>query len=425
MEQIRTIKLGSPARLILPIGFGMLYLVFVFFTVKWFFGNAVATRVFQKEVAEFAVSLAPDDPQTHLSAGILYEQTLQPEDLPKALAEYEKAVALSPNDYRLWLAYGKAKERNGDRIGAEKALFRALELAPNYADVRWVYGNILLRAGKNAEAFAEIKRAVAGDPKYAGPAAATAWDIFQGDLAAVRKNIGDSAPVQVALVTLLINQKRFDDALEIWDGISSGEKKTVFRKDGENIFKILVGDKKYRQALAVLSQAARNESEKRYVGRVTDGGFEGIINTQEAKIFEWEIAPGNEPRIGVSVEQKTQGEKSLTLVFNSAVGKEFRKVAQTVAVEGGKDYEFEAFYRSELETSATMKWEIVDTETGEVLASTDAIEKKSDWKSLKTAFTTPEESEGIIIRLVRQECTSADCSIEGTVWFDQISITDN
>ncbi len=420
-----TIKVNSPLQRILLIAFGLFCVIFVFFAAKWFFGNSVSTRVFQKEIAEFAIGLAPKDPQTHFAAGALYEQSFQPEDFSKSLAEYEKAVSLSPNDYRLWVAYGRAKQRNGDSAGAEKALLKALELAPNYAEVHWVYGNILLRQGKTAEAFAAIRRAVEGDTKFANPAASIAWDIFEGDLNAVKKNIGNSTPVQSALAVYLVSQKHFDEALEIWNSLPTAERKTKFREDGEKLFNELITNKKYRSALAVKSQIAKDDAKKISVGTITDGSFEGVINVDKTEVFEWEIAKGNQPNIGVSLEQKRSGAKSLAFVFNSPVGKDFRTVSQIVAVESGQKYEFQAFYKSDLETSATVKWEIADAESGKILATTNAIEQKADWKSVSASFTTSDDIEGVIIRLIRETCISADCSISGSVWFDEISLKQN
>jgi tetratricopeptide (TPR) repeat protein len=418
----KTIKTDSLAGRILLIGIGLLCLVVLFFAARWFFGNAVAARPLQQEIAEFAVRLGPSDPRTHYAAAVLYEQSLLPEDLPKALAEYERAAALSPHDYRLWLAYGKALERSGDPLKAEQAVRKALELAPNYAEVHWVYGNILLRQGKNTEAFTALRRAVEGDPKYAGPAASTAWDIFENDIETVKKNIGNSAPVQVALAVLLAGQKRFDEALKIWNGLPPVERRTTFREDGRKIFDQLIANKKYRPALQVKAGFEGEKSPPTAVGRITNGGFEGLISPEKPEVFQWEIAAGNEPRIGISEDEKHAGEKSLTLIFSSAVNQEFRSVTQTVAVESGREYEFRGFYKSSLETSATLKWEIVDTVSGGVLAATEAIENQTNWKDQAVNFTTSAGTEGVIIRLVREQCTSTNCSISGTVWFDDLSL---
>jgi hypothetical protein len=111
----------------------------------------------------------------------------------------------------------------------------------------------------------------------------------------------------------------------------------------------------------------------------------------------------------------------LKLIFNND-GKVFRNVSQTIAVETNKKYVFETFYKSELKTAATVKWEIVDAADGKVLASTEAIAANADWTSLKTEFVAPETTEAVTIRLVRVACTSTPCSIAGKVWFDDFSL---
>ena len=419
----KTIKLDSAMPRILLIVLGLLCLLFMFLATKWFLGNSISTQVIQKEVAEFAVSLAPSDPQTHFATGVLYEQSFQAEDMSKSLEEYEKAVALSPNNYLLWIAYGKAKERNGDSEGAEKALLKALELAPNYAQVHWVYGNILLRQDKNKEAFVAIRRAVESDAKFATPAATVAWDLFEGDIDEVKKSIGNSAPVQSALATFLAGQKRFGESLKIWSNLPEEDRKTTFLKDSEKILNQLITEKKYRSALPIKKLLAAENSKDVLIGKVTNGGFEIGIDNAKIDVFKWNIAKGNQPKIGPNVEQKHAGEKSLALVFNSPIGKDFRSISQIVAVESDTSYAFEAFYKSKLETSATVKWEVVDASSGNVLASTNSFEENaSDWKSLNVSFKTNEDTEGIIIRLVREKCTSADCSISGTIWLDDISL---
>lgn len=418
MQNVKSFKIDSfVPRIFLIVG-GLVCLFILFLAMKWFFGNAISVRVLQTDVAEFAASLAPSDPQTHLAAGYLYEQTFQPEDLTKSLAEYEKAVALSPNDYRLWLAYAKSLERNGEQEKAVKAIQKALQLAPNYAELHWVYGNILLRQGKTAEAFVSIRRAVEGDAKFAAPSATTAWDNFEGNLNEVKKNIGNSAPAQSALAVYLASQKRFDEAIEIRNALPANVRNTTFKEDSEKIYGQLIANKKYRLAVPIKSELGK----KYGIGKMSNGGFENAIDSEKTEVFEWEITKGEQPVIGLNDEQKHAGGKSLVLVFNSPIGKDFRTVSQIVAVESEKDYEFQAFYKSDLKTSATIKWEIVDAESGKVLATTNAIEKKSDWTNLSVNFKTSAESQGIIIRLVRENCTSADCSINGTVWFDDISL---
>src|SRR5215203_6481429 len=183
---VKSIKLNTTAvRVMVPV-LAVLCVVVAYLFAKWFFANTIAARSIYKEIAEFSVGLAPNDPQTHFASAVLHEKTFVPGDLPKSLAEFEQATALSPYDFRHWFELGRARERSGDTEDAEKAFRRALELAPNYSQVQWGLGNFLLRQGKEAEAFTQIRKAAESDKTFASPAIASAWQLFQGDTARMK-----------------------------------------------------------------------------------------------------------------------------------------------------------------------------------------------------------------------------------------------
>ncbi len=417
----RSIKLNSTAlRAIVPF-LAVLCVIFTYFGAKWFFANTIAARAIYKEIADFSVNLAPNDPQTHFASAVLHEKTFLPEDLPKSLAEYEQAVALSPSDYRLWFELGKARERNGDPPEAEKALRKALALAPNYSQVQWALGNFLLRQGKSEEAFAEIRKAAETDKTFANPAVASAWQLFQGDTARIKSYVGDSANLKAAFALVLAKEKRFDESFEVWNSLSEAARKSDFKANGDEIYQMMIEAKKYRAALQIYSNNTDSDDKKIALGRVTNGGFEAD-NPKTPGVFEWQIAEGVEPQIGIDNTQKHGGNISLKLIFNSSDGKALRTVSQTVVVEAHKKYVFETFYKSELKTSATVKWELVDAADNKVLASTETVSANADWTSLKAEFVVPETTEAVTIRLVRATCNTTLCPISGKLWFDDFSL---
>lgn len=367
-----------------------------------------------------ATELAPNDPLTHFVMAALNERTFLAENQEISLAEYEKAVSVSPNDFRLWLAVGRARERNGDAAGAEKALRKALGLAPNYAQVQWTLGNLLLRQENPQEGFAFMRRAIETDKQYILPAVSTAWFIFDGDIAQIEQNIGNSANTKAALAVFLARQKRFDEAVQIWNALPENERKTDFKENGEEIYRQLIAEKQFRNALDF--QTHSGETEIFAVGKIANSGFENDIKTVNPSIFDWQIAEGLHPQVGLDNQQKHGGNRSLVIIFNSSDGKIFRQVSQTVAVEAGRTYEFEAFYKAELKTSTTLKWEIADASDGKILASTEPIAENSGWSNLRTKFSVPENTQAVVIRLARIGCISAICPISGKVWFDDLAI---
>ncbi|MCB1024344.1 MAG: tetratricopeptide repeat protein [Acidobacteria bacterium] len=418
----RSLKIDSAlAKISLTFGL-LLSLVFVVIAVKSLLGNAISAQVDTKDVAEIAVALAPNDPKTHFSLASINERSFLPEDGPRSLAGFEKATSLSPYDYRLWLALGKSRERAGDVDGAEKDLKRALELAPNYAQVKWTYGNILLRKGNTAEAFKMIRNAVDNDPRFANPAATTAWQIFDGDIEKIKQTIGESPKVKASLALFLAKQEKFDDAYDIWNSLPKAQLKTEFKENSEVILRYLLNGRKYKKAISIKSQISGKDTAAGKFEQVTNGGFESNVRTDKPELFDWEIARGVKPQISLAGDQKHGGAQSLLINFNITNRDDFRTISQTIAVESGKAYVLEFYYRSDVDVKETVRWEVLNAIGQTVLAASDAVRPKSDWEKQEIEFTTPESSEGIILRMVRDGCESIVCPITGRMWFDDFRL---
>ena len=88
-----------------------------YFVVRWYLGNTFAeyfnAEINSVEAAQRAASLAPNDPLTHWRMGQVSQKVLSLEQQAQAIAEYERAVSLSPNDYRYWTSLGTAYEQVG------------------------------------------------------------------------------------------------------------------------------------------------------------------------------------------------------------------------------------------------------------------------------------------------------------------------
>jgi len=109
-----------------------------YYVVRWYLGNTLAeyfnTETNSLDAAQRAASMAPGDPMTHWRMGQVQQRVLSLEQQAHAIAEYEKAVSLSPNDYRYWTTLGIAYEQAGEVAKAEYALKRAVALAPSSAE---------------------------------------------------------------------------------------------------------------------------------------------------------------------------------------------------------------------------------------------------------------------------------------------------
>jgi tetratricopeptide (TPR) repeat protein len=152
----------------------------------------MALTAFQK-----AATLEPENPGWQMALGGAYEQT---GNLVAALEHYQRAVELSPNEATAWRALatfslrnsvdvpgiglpaarrlvelansdwesddiaGQILLENGDTIGAEVLLVKALELDPTQAAPSLHLGILYLQAGNRAAAYSYLNQAKIFDP---------------------------------------------------------------------------------------------------------------------------------------------------------------------------------------------------------------------------------------------------------------------
>ena len=388
---------------------------------EWGLGNMVSTRADETRIADVAIDMAPSDPQTHYAAAVLYDRTFVAADQERSLRDYEQSVALSPNNYLLWLEYGKALERNGDQARGEAALRQALALAPNYAAVHWALGNLLVRKGATDAGFDEIEKAVSGDPQYAGSAAAFAYQFFDGDLDRTRRVAGTSEAANAALALLLAKQKRFDEAVSVWQMVGQPTD-DAFAASGRSLANELVSAKKFGLAFSVfktLDPSAAFDSEK-----VHDGGFEDAIKLDGAPPVEWQIGPGNQPQVLLSTSQPHGGSRSLVLRFNSNDGSGLRSLSQTVIVRPNVKYLFSGFYHSDLKADGKLVWQVVDAVNETAIAEVP-LGNAHDWAAFSTGFQSPADTDAVILRMTMKSCGSALCPANGSVWLDDLNFKAN
>lgn len=394
--------------------------VLTFYSAKWGFANAISSRADFVEVSAWAAQLAPSDPQTRYANAVLLNATFDPADAAKAVDEFQAATALSPNNFLLWLELGRAFGSQGNSEKSIAALRRALELAPNYALTQWVLGNALLREGETTESAELIVRSAESEPRFSDPAANAIWQMASGDIAAAESFLASSPKVRSKLIPILLREKKFDDAIRTWNGLEPNPSKNELVDIGRAVYNQLIEAKRYRDALAVISAISPNPLSVHSSGKLINGGFEERGQPEFKTAFDWRFADGAESRIGLSEGQKRTGSFSLLLGFpaNAAA---FRNVSQLAAAEPGATYSFEIFYRSELDTKASLKWEIVNAADGKRIAVTEPVVRTSEWTRLWAEFMMPESADGVEIRII-SECPIGACKFSGNIWFDDASV---
>jgi hypothetical protein len=368
------------------------------------------------------VRWAPGDPLTHWRLGTLEEKTFSADSLAAAVREYQEAVAISPNDYRYWMELGRALEAAGDGQSGEKALRRAVDLAPAYSHPRWSLGNLLVREGKFEEAFNQLGRAAESDSQMRPQVFDLAMRVLDGDIEQIAKVTCASPAARLQFAIYLVGAHRFDDAMRMWGAISPADRQAQPALT-EEMEQSLIQAKQFRASLSVMREIQGNANLPP-ADQIWNGGFESPLSQTSADLFGWVVNSRQLAQITLDSHGHT-GQGSLRIVFRAPSSLDKIPVSQMVAVEPGTQYRFEYYTRTEgLVTASTPVLTVRDAVDGNVLAMSKPLPTgTNDWQRVTLDFATKPGHDGITVGFSRAPCSEMEiCPIFGSVWYDDFNL---
>ena len=423
-----TLQLRPPALrwlLLLP---ALLAIFMAWSAIRWYVGDTIAEYAPPVEdggleMAQMAVRWAPGDPLTHWRLATSQMKSFNAANVAAAVAEYQLAVQASPYDYRYWMELGRAMESAGDAAGAEKALRRAVELAPSYAHPKWHYGNLLLRQGRTDEAFAELSRAAEADPLMRSAVFGLANQVYGSDVEQSVKVLPTPAMRLQFAMNLVINNK-FDEARRVMRTISVDDQKAQ-REIVEGMMKELVTRKQFHAALEILPQIEPDDGKMPALEQVWNGSFETEVPATPLVPFYWVIE--NRPQAQTSIDQRGHNSgRSLKITFRAPNKLDKLSVSQTITVQPDTSYRLQYYQRTEkLVGAATPLISIIDQVNGGRLAMTEvAPAGTNDWQLVTVMFKTGPKCDGIAIVLTAGSCSDPKeiCPLFGTLWYDDFNL---
>jgi hypothetical protein len=426
-SSVITLNLNPPATRWLLAFPMLLVIVAACFTTRWYVGNTVAEYAPPVEdggveMAQLAARWAPRDPLTHWRLGALKEKVFNPENLAAAANEYKLAVEAAPYDYRYWMEYGRALEATGDTASAEKALRRAVELAPQYSRPRWVYGNFLLRQERIDEAFDQLSRAANADELMRPQVFTLAWQIFNGDLDKIVKAV-PSPVVRLQFVVYLINGGSFDEAARVLRSVNEADRRAQSDLTSE-IVKTLITKKQFHAALTILREVETDPLQLPTAEKVWNGGFEMPLVPKDPRPFHWAIMPTGLAAMSIDTNAHN-GSGSLKIIFKVAGKLETVPISQVVIVEPDTQYRLQFYQRiSDLVSAATPVVGILDASDNSALATSPPLQTGThDWELITLDFKT-KKTDGVQLGFYRGSCGDGQpvCPIFGTVWYDEFNL---
>ncbi|HMV47813.1 MAG TPA: tetratricopeptide repeat protein [Blastocatellia bacterium] len=365
------------------------------------------------------------DPLAHLGRGNVYLAAANDEQgeerLATALAELQTAARLNPEDYRAWMALGRALDRAAKPAEARTALDRAIALAPKHFDPRWALGNHLLRAGEREAAFAQFREAMAGRSVALPLVFDYAWDAFQGDARAIVAAIAPTGESRAETVKLLIARNLPADALAIWRELpnrTEAEAKLI----AASFFEARQMNAAY-EAWATLPAANRPAPDEGSL--LANGDFEKqpALNAPEP-FLTWHIARTNGVKVSLDRKGPFSGGQSFRIGFEVRENVPMSLLMQTVPVKASTNYSLSyATKTEELQGWSMLSVEVINAGSGNRLAAAAPLPNGThDWKAEQINFSTDAKTEVVTIRFHRTPCADPPCLLTGRVLLDAFKL---
>lgn len=401
-------------------------LVFGWFSVSWQVGNMLAAltpanQPNAREIADFAHSISPRDPITNWLRANVEKDVFTEQGLNNAVANLEEAVRHAPADYRYWLELGRAYEQTENYEKAEKALFRAVEIAPNYSNVHWHLGNFYLRRGDEPKAFAALRKSAETSAVYREQVFSVVWDYFEKDKTKLEQLAGEKPDMRAGLARFYAVKALPEDSVRIWNTLND-EDKTRNQDIARLIAQLFFEKRFYRSAIEFVRQLGIETQVQ--AGTVQNGGFEQPIAVDASQAyFGWQITRKEKIEINTDPVRKKEGNKSLRVSFNGFTGIEIKNILQIVAVESNKKYRLSYWLKTEnLKSGGTPTLEILNANDEKIITTSAAIPSgTNDWLPVTIEFTVPPTAEAVALRFDRVYCGDA-CPIVGTFWVDDFKL---
>jgi Tfp pilus assembly protein PilF len=377
-----------------------------------------ADRTNDAAAADRAVSLSPSDAETHASRGGVLQRT---DDYPRAVTEFQRAVALRPRDYYLWMMLGVTEDQNGNQQTALAALKQAVSLAPTYAKPRWQLGNLLLRMGQADQAFVELQRAASDNPELLPNVIDLAWGIYGGDKNAVLGVVPpqtDAARLELAIFFARHQQPSTaaDQFLSV--GAAPGEKSVVLLTE-------LLAARAFGDAYRVWARI-HGLSAADAVGTIRDAGFESPVTVGESG-FGWQITP-DVPNVTMTIDatEHQDGAKSLRIEFRGNSNPSQAVLTQIILVKPQTKYQlsFAAMGRDLVSAGLPLITvrDLSDSAHALLGQSESLRSGVTGWRELSFDLTTGAKTEAILLSVERQNCNADPCPAFGAISLDAFSI---
>ena len=215
----------------------------------------------QQSLAAYAqaAKLTPNDPEPHLSAGLLLEKQSK---LDEAAEEYQAAAALDPKSTEPIAGLANIYLKQKNLAGAETQLRKVLAADPNNGNARAQLGRVLAEQGKTEEAGSLLGTDKSGNSDPQAALVLGSVLVKAGNTAAAEQQfrlavagMPQSAEAHYALGTVLMQEKNYVESQD--ELLMAAKLKPGMQEIYGNLAVVAAANKNYTLALRALDERSK------------------------------------------------------------------------------------------------------------------------------------------------------------------------
>jgi tetratricopeptide (TPR) repeat protein len=395
-----------------------------------FFGvrNAIAQHYSLAESTnklETAVRLESENPAYWYSLGRYQQYNLEQPNPALAEESYRKAIALNPDATEAWLDLGTAYELDGKTAEAREAYLQAKRSYPASAEVSWRYGNFLLRQGDQAQAYAQLRRAIEADPQRGAAAFSRAYRTNPDLQDLLRELLPPIQSVYVDVIWDALSEKQLAVAKTVWAQLLTIHPHLELREINRYVTELIyAGDlnearRAWDQGTATMNLPPLLQPKGTVVW---DPSFESDIN---GFAFSWGYPPIFQgATISLDTSQRLSGKQSLRLSFDGKHDPALEAPCTQAVVQPGMTYHFSGWIKTDaLSSDQGVGFRLRTVGEGApVITNTQQVLGTKPWSDIEQVWTTGPNVRRVAICVARDASTNPEARISGAAWIDDVNL---
>jgi tetratricopeptide (TPR) repeat protein len=372
---------------------------------------------------EKGVRLVPGDADAWDRLGRYYLLSFTDPNIPLAVTDFRRAVDVDPLSENYWLDLASAYDASGDEESAQDAYAHARGVYPTSALVAWNYGNFLLREDKNDEGYAEIQKAVVGNPLLLPLAMSRVWHATADVNQLLDHVIPANVDAYVQALNFFGSIHQMQAGLVVWSRLAALKQpirlavvfpfiEELVREDDSDDARRMWNEATLASGDAQLALA--NDSV------VSDGSFDAAF-PYGGLGWNWESTQG----AVINFDSSTPNGKgrSVRVDFSGGANLTVVQPSEYIAVAPATAYHFHAAMRTDdVTTDSGLRFDLHDPNHNAPNIQTENFTGTHPWTNLDLDVQTGPQTHFLLLRLYRAPSTFFENKLGGTVWITDISL---